>query len=215
MRAITCVRSSRTWQKIEASAAINIMTQCDDIAQLLGAFQDGELPAHGMREVARHLAGCKGCEEAAESYSAIGRMLRDAAPAPDLEGFAGAVLARLDNLRPSLLTRFGHWLDVRRERFGVVTAMAFAAAAAAVTIAIATPFAHYMMSAGNRAAQIAARDVHVVAQQAANAPAALASAAGSEPGVIISKLETSNPDVAVWSEPTQGTTVIWLPDQQP
>lgn len=191
------------------------MTRCDDIAQLLGAFQDGELPPHGMREVARHLASCKGCEQAAESYSAIGRMLRDAAPTPDLEGFAGAVLARLENLRPSLLTRFSHWLDARRERFGLVSAMAFAAAAAVLTIAIATPLAHYMLSAGDHAAQMAARDVHAVARQAANAPAALASAAGSEPGVIISKLETSNPDVAVWSEPTQGTTVIWLPDQRP
>ena len=215
MRAITCARCSRTWQKIEASAAINIMTRCDDIAQLLGAFQDGELPPHGMREVARHLAGCKDCEQAAESSSAIGQMLREAAPTPNLDGFAGAVLARLDNLRPSLLTRFGRWLDVRRERFGLGTAMAFTAAAAVLTIVIATPFAHYMMNAGNHAAQIAARDMHVVAHQAANAPAALASAASSEPGVIISKLETSNPDVAVWSEPTQGTTVIWLPDQQP
>ena len=191
------------------------MTQCDDIAQLLGAFQDGELPPHTMREVARHLAGCNRCEQAAESYSTIGQMLRNAASTPALDGFASAVLARIESVRPSPLTRFGRWLDVRRERFGLVTAMAFATAAAILTIVIASPFAHKMIDAGNHAARLAARDAHAVAQQAANAPAALASAAGNEPGAIISKLETSNPDVAVWSEPTQGTTVIWLPDQQP
>jgi hypothetical protein len=93
--------------------------------------------------------------------------------------------------------------------------MAFAATAAILTVVIATPFARNAINVGNHAAQVAARDVHAVARQAANAPAALASAAGSEPGAIISKLETSNPDVAVWSEPTEGTTVIWLPEQQP
>jgi hypothetical protein len=30
----------------------------------------------------------------------------------------------------------------------------------------------------------------------------------------ISRLETRSPDVAVWSEPQNDTTVIWLPDQQ-
>ncbi len=31
---------------------------------------------------------------------------------------------------------------------------------------------------------------------------------------VISKLESQSPNVAVWSEPQNDTTVIWLPDQQ-
>ncbi len=30
----------------------------------------------------------------------------------------------------------------------------------------------------------------------------------------ISRLESGNPAVAVWSEPRKDTTVIWLPDQR-
>jgi hypothetical protein len=63
-----------------------------------------------------------------------------------------------------------------------------------------------MLGAGDHATQVASRAVRTIARDA-----------GLErgtPGTIISKLETSNPNVAVWSEPNQDTTVIWLPDQQ-
>ncbi|MGH7915812.1 MAG: anti-sigma factor family protein [Candidatus Binataceae bacterium] len=196
--------------------APSILAQCNEIAPLLGTFEDGELEPHEMQEVARHLASCEGCEETLAGYSTLGRLLRDATPAPALDGFAMAVQDRIEQLRPPLRIRFGGWLEIQRERFGGAIAIAFAMAAAAIlTVVITTPFAHNVVKAGNHPAQVATLDARSLAPDTAVSPGALASAASGEPGTIISKLETSNPDVAVWSEPSQDTTVIWLPDQQP
>jgi anti-sigma factor RsiW len=194
----------------------SIMSQCNDIAPLLGTFEDGELPPHEMQQVARHLASCASCEEALADYSSIGRLLRDTAPAPALDGFAMAVQARIEQLRPPLRVRLGRWFETQRERFGNGLAVAFAMAAAAIlTVIVTTPFARNMIGAGNHAAMVATRDVSSFARNTAKSPGAMAPAFSGEPSTIISKLETSNPDVAVWSEPSQDTTVIWLPEQQP
>ena len=195
--------------------APNIMAQCDDIAPLLGTFEDGELAPHEMQEVARHLAGCANCEETLAGYSNVGRMLREAATAPALDGFAIAVQARIEQLRPPLRVRMGRWFGAHRERFGGGMAVAFAMAAAAIlTVVITTPFARNMVGAGSHVTQLATRDARALARDTAKSSAAIASATSGEPSTIISKLESSNPDVAVWSEPSQDTTVIWLPDQQ-
>jgi anti-sigma factor RsiW len=195
--------------------APNIMAQCDDIAPLLGTFEDGELAPHEMQEVARHLAGCANCEETLAGYSNVGRLLREAATAPALEGFAIAVQARIEQLRPPLRVRLGRWFGAHRERFGGGMAVAFAMAAAAVlTIVITTPFARNMVGAGSHVTQLATRNARALARDTAKSSAAIASATSGEPSTIISKLESSNPNVAVWSEPSQDTTVIWLPDQQ-
>jgi anti-sigma factor RsiW len=192
------------------------MVECNEIAPLLGPFEDGELTPHEMQEVARHLAGCINCEDVLAGYSSVGRLLRDAAPTPALDGFAMAVQARIEQLRPPLRVRLGRWFETQRERFGSGAAVAFAMAVAAIlTVVITTPLARNLIGAGNHVTQVAARDAHTIARDAAKSRGAFASAASGEPGTIISKLETSNPDVAVWSEPSQDTTVIWLPDQQP
>jgi len=195
--------------------APNIMAQCDDIAPLLGTFEDGELAPHEMQEVARHLAGCANCEETLAGYSNVGRLLREAATAPALDGFAFAVQARIEQLRPPLRVRLGRWFGAHRERFGGGMAVAFAMAAAAIlTVVITTPFARNMVGAGSHVTQLATRNARALAGDTAKSSAAIASATSGEPSTIISKLESSNPDVAVWSEPSQDTTVIWLPDQQ-
>jgi hypothetical protein len=98
--------------------------------------------------------------------------------------------------------------------------MAFAMAAAAVlTVVVTTPLARNLIGAGNHVAQVAMSDAQALKRSASGSLGktfgALASVASREPSTIISKLDTSNPDVAVWSEPSQGTTVIWLPEQQP
>jgi anti-sigma factor RsiW len=197
------------------------MAQCNEIIPLLGTFEDGELEPHEMQEVARHLAGCKSCEEYLAGYSTVGRLLRDAAPVVALDGFAQAVQSRIEGLRPPLRARLGRWFTDRRERFGTGVAVAFAMAATAIlTVVIATPLARNMLGAGDHATQVASRTARTIARKAAKSAQALASAADAglergTPGTIISKLETSNPNVAVWSEPSQDTTVIWLPDQQP
>jgi anti-sigma factor RsiW len=197
------------------------MAQCSETIPLLGTFEDGELEPHEMQEVARHLAGCKSCEEYLAGYSTLGRLLRNAAPAVSLDGFAQAVQARIEKLRPPLRIRLGRWFAGQRERFGTGVAVAFAMAATAIlTVVIATPLARDMLGVGGHATQMAARDTRTIAGKAPKSPQTLASAPikGFErgaPGTIISKLETSNPAVAVWSEPSQDTTVIWLPDQRP
>src|SRR5246127_4233374 len=99
MLATTCAKSSRIWPRTKALMAPNIMAQCDDIAPLLGTFEDGELPPHQMQEVARHLASCASCEETLAEYSKLGRLLRETASAPALDGFVMAVQARIDQLR--------------------------------------------------------------------------------------------------------------------
>ena len=191
------------------------MAQCDDIAPLLGAFEDGELAPHEMHEVARHLASCKNCDLALAAYTNVGGLLRDGAPKPSLEGFATAVQARIERLRPPLGVRLGRWLENLRERYGNAVAMAFAIGAAALlTVVLTTPLARSMLGVRGRAIQVATRDAKALKQDAGRSLAAMAAAASHEPSTIISKLETSNPDVAVWSEPSQDTTVIWLPDQQ-
>ncbi len=187
------------------------MAQCSEIAPLLGAFEDSELEPHEMQEVARHLASCKACEETLAGYSTLGRLLRDA-----LAGVAMAVQARIEQLRPPLRVRLGRWFETERERFGTTAAMAFAMAAATIlTVVITSPFARNLIGAGSHDIRVAERDTRTLARDGDKLPAALAAAASAEPSTIISKLETSNPDVAVWSEPSQDTTVIWLPDQQP
>jgi anti-sigma factor RsiW len=191
------------------------MARCDDIAPLLGAFEDGELAPQEMHEVARHLASCKNCDLTLVAYTNLGGLLRDGAPAPSLDGFAMAVQARIERLRPPLGVRVSRWFGSQRERFGSGVAMAFAMGVAAVlTVVITTPLARNLLGAHDHTLQVAARDTRALKEDATKSLAAMASAAGREPSTIISKLETSNPDVAVWSEPSQDTTVIWLPDQQ-
>jgi anti-sigma factor RsiW len=196
--------------------APSIMAQCNDIAPLLGSFEDGELPPHEMQEVARHLASCASCEQTLAGYSNVGRLLRETASAPALDGFALAVQARIEQLRPPLRVRMGRWFETQRERFGGGLAVAFAMAAAAIlTVVITSPFARNLVGVGaNHVTQLATRDARALARDTAKSSAAIASATSGEPSTIISKLESSNPNVAVWSEPSQDTTVIWLPDQQ-
>lgn len=191
------------------------MARCDEIGLLLGAFEDGELEPHEMQEVARHLASCKSCEDTLAGYSTLSRLLRDAVPTPSLDGFAHAVQARIEQLRPPLRVRIGRWFEEQRERFGSSATVALAMAAAAiVTVVVTTPLAQNMVGAGGHTMQVAARAAGAIAGHATQSSRALASAHDNEPGTIISKLETSNPNVAVWSGPNQDTTVIWLPDQQ-
>jgi anti-sigma factor RsiW len=196
--------------------ALSTMSECEDVAPLIGAFQDGELPVDAMKKVAHHLAVCKTCEAAQASYSSIGRILRETTPEPDLSGFTSAVQTRIAHIHVPLRTRLGRWLGAQRERFGGAPLMAFAMAAAAIaTVLIVSPLAHNFVGAGHdHSAQVVANTAQNIGSEFANAPESFARAMTAEPTTIISKLETSNPDVAVWSEPTQDTTVIWLPDQQ-
>ncbi len=192
------------------------MIDCSEIRPLLSAFGDGELEPPELLKVARHLAGCPDCEREAADFSALGAGLRDsyeaALNAIPLDGFAEAVQARIVQLRPSFVARFQRWLASLDDQFSPALSFASAAVAVAVLTAIVlTPYVRDYMSGRNP--QIAANAYHhlnAITQEPRLPEKMLA----EDSRAVISKLESENPAVAVWSEPHTDTTVIWLPDQQ-
>src|SRR5271155_696919 len=93
------------------------MTDCREIAPLLGFFEDSELEPHEMQEVARHLANCKGCENTLSEYSTIGRHLRAVVAEPSLQNFAAGVQRRLDEIPVPIRTRVERYLGQLTERW--------------------------------------------------------------------------------------------------
>ena len=185
---------------------------------MLGAFEDSELEPNEMQEVAYHLARCESCTGVLADYSTLGRDLRSITEAPSLAGFSNAVIARIDRLPQPVLTRIERFFRRQFESVGTGFAWGSAVVAAAVvTIVLMTPYAEQLANRGAMPTIVASSN-HNVAP--APVPAQVADAATSEPTMAdndshadISRLESENHSVAVWSEPRRDTTVIWLPDQ--
>src|SRR5579862_9062873 len=117
------------------------MKDCEQIAPLLGAFQDGELDPQEMRDVARHLAMCKACEAEMADYGMLGDQLRKVITVPPLDGFAAGVNARLDAMRPSFGERVGAFFEALNQRWAAAFAMvSMAGAVAVVTALVLTPY---------------------------------------------------------------------------
>jgi anti-sigma factor RsiW len=197
------------------------MAECSEIALMLGAFEDGELEPHEYQSVALHLARCDGCTAELADYSTIGRELRSAVAEPPLAGFAAGVMRRIESLPIPLSTRAARFFSRLGDQFGAGLGMAAAAVAAAiVTIILAAPYAQNLARNTGALPQVASRQLAKVEPSAEQAPVQLASvpadvnAAAQDSQAMISRLESEIPSVAVWSEPQNDTTVIWLPDQQ-
>jgi anti-sigma factor RsiW len=190
------------------------MAECGEISMLLGAFEDSELEPNEMQEVAYHLARCESCTGVLSDYSTLGRDLRSITEAPSLAGFSNAVIARVDRLPQPVLTRIERFFRRQLESVGTGFALGGAVVAAAIaTIILMTPYAQQFANRGTLPTVVASSDHNT-------APAQLADAATNEPTMAdndshadISRLESENHSVAVWSEPRRDTTVIWLPDQ--
>jgi anti-sigma factor RsiW len=193
------------------------MAECGEISMMLGAFEDSELEPNEMQEVAFHLARCESCTGILADYSTLGRDLRSIAAEPSLASFSSAVIARVDRLPQPVLTRIARLLRRQVDSLGAGLAWGGAVAAVAVlTIVLMTPlaqqFANRSASPGSSiatAAHEAAPAANQVAQAASNEP----TMADNDSHADISRLESENHSVAVWSEPRRDTTVIWLPDQ--
>jgi len=193
------------------------MAECREISMMLGAFEDSELEPNEMQEVAFHLARCESCTGILADYSTLGRDLRSIAAEPSLAGFSSAVIARVDRLPQPVLTRIARLLRRQVDSLGAGLAWGGAVAAVAVlTIVLMTPlaqqFANRSASPGSSIATAtheAAPAANQVAQAASNEP----TMADNDSHADISRLESENHSVAVWSEPRRDTTVIWLPDQ--
>jgi len=207
------------------------MKDCDQITLLLGAFEDGELEPHEMQEVARHLAACKSCEELLGDYNVIGRELREIITIPPLTGFAAGVNARIVALRPPLSERIGAFFESLNQRWAAAFAMvSMAGAVAVITALVLTPYLRHNVGG---AANVPMAKVEPAAAAPSLASATeesarsvvpsedegqqLASTPDINPGdshAVIKRLESQIPTTAVWSEPENGTTVIWLPSDQ-
>jgi anti-sigma factor RsiW len=197
------------------------MAECSEIALMLGAFEDGELAPHEYQSVALHLAQCERCTAELADYSAIGRELRTAVAEPALAGFAAGVMRRIESLPVPLSTRVSRFISRLSDQFGAGLGMATAAAAAAIlTVILASPFARNFTRSPGAMPQLASRQIAKVENSPEQPPVQLASApadintAAEDSQAVISRLESEIPSVAVWSEPQNDTTVIWLPDQQ-
>lgn len=218
------------------------MARCEDIGLLLGAFEDAELEPHEMQEVARHVVGCAACEAELAEYRQLGVALRGAMPLADLSGFSRAVAARLERTPLPFRTRVRNYFGGLAENFGQALAGGVAAAAIAIiTAVLITPYARQFMLDRHHAIYAdriaSAKPISVAGQRLASAAAPLAPAIApqpvlgaadanvqpvdshatasgkSRPSAVISRLEADSPSVAVWSEPENDTTVIWVPDQ--
>jgi anti-sigma factor RsiW len=191
------------------------MAECGEIGMMLGAFEDSELEPNEMQEVAFHLARCESCTGILADYSTLGRDLRSITAEPSLAGFSSAVIARVDRLPQPVLTRIARYL--RRQADSVGSGFAWGGAAAAIavlTIILMTPYAEQFANRGpHSTTSIAGREAATAVNQVAEATPSEPTMADNDSHADISRLESENHSVAVWSEPRRDTTVIWLPDQ--
>jgi anti-sigma factor RsiW len=191
------------------------MAECGEISMMLGAFEDSELEPNEMQEVAFHLARCESCTGVLSDYSTIGRDLRSITAAPSLAGFSNAVIARVDRLPQPVLTKIERYLRRQLDSVGSGVAWGGAVAVAAImTVVLMTPYARQIANRGIAPTMVASSDRgHAAPDQVANAAANEPTMADNDSHADISRLESENHSVAVWSEPRRDTTVIWLPDQ--
>ncbi len=180
-----------------------------------------------MQEVARHLATCNSCEELLGDYSAVGRELREIITIPPLTGFAAGVDARIAELKVPLRERIGAFFEELNERWAAAFAMvSMAGAVAVITALVLTPYLRRDMGIGGPIAPLAKVQTSnapslastTTDQESTRAvvptetePQQMASGGSGDSHTVIKKLESEYPTTAVWSEPENGTTVIWLP----
>ena len=208
------------------------MSDCNEINLLLGAFEDGELEPHEMRDVARHLATCRACEDLLSDYNSIGRELREIITIPPLDGFAASVDARIKARPIPLHERIEAFFSGFNQRIVAGLAMlSMAGAVAVLTAIIVTPYIRQhvgnatptlsgpVIQADKSAGAASLASATQPEAQVLEAPPQLSSTGSMHLGdsrAVISRLESEVPSVAVWSEPENDTTVIWLPqDSQP
>jgi anti-sigma factor RsiW len=195
------------------------MTDCSDILALLSAFHDGELEPSEMLHVARHVAKCRECDAVVAAYGVVGNEMRESIFVQAPEWFAASVMARVERMRPSIGARVARYLSSFNDRIGAGLSLATAAAAvAAVTAIILTPYVHQIVAPRGQmivaSAQPAAINLSSSARAISQNNVSSAAPARNDARTVISRLEAENPAVAVWSEPRTDTTVIWLPDRQ-
>ena len=124
------------------------MAHCDDIAPLLSAFNDGELPAHETDLVTQHLDGCETCKETLIDYLLLGHHLRTATAIPSLDGFTEGVMRGIAGARRPFRGRLLNRLEDLRERWVAAVSLAGATVAlATLALVLAEPHTWERISA--------------------------------------------------------------------
>jgi len=205
------------------------LAHCDDIAPLLGAFNDGELAPHQAEQVTRHLDGCETCKETVLDYLMLGHHLRSAAGMPSLEGFSESVLKAIEGSRRPFRDRLRyHFAQLRESWVAAVSLTGAALATAALALVLAEPQTLSRLSAmlgrspqpsgPSEQASGPFEQASGPSETVKNSPGTSPPSASSEvpsssnSETFISRLEAKPPSVAMWSEPDNKTTVIWLGD---
>jgi Putative zinc-finger len=178
------------------------MAACDQVRLLLGPFDDGELEPHEMEDVAFHVVSCKACKAALDDYRSLGVALRGCLAQPSIEGFAAAVLKRIDEIPQPLRVRWRRHFDTLKERVGTPLWLAAAGGfAALLTVWLASPYAQRWLHHSPNPAQIALLNRNGMDRKTEQIPGGVEPAS---PGQSDSSL------ITVYDP---ATTVIWLPDQ--
>ena len=179
------------------------MAACDQVKLLLGPFDDGELEPHEMEDVALHVVSCGACKAALDDYRSLGVALRGCFPQPAIEGFATAVLKRIDQIPQPWWRRWRYNLDTIGEHLGAAASLVAAGAFAALLTAwLASPYAQRLLHRSSNQTQIASSHQNGMAETMKQIP-------GANQNLASDQSESSM--FALSNDPS--TTVIWLPNQ--
>lgn len=117
---------------------MNEKKNCQQTAQLLEKFLDGELTPQQEHLVKVELANCGSCRLEYEQLSRVRALVREVyveeARRADLEDLLPGVIQRIKSREPSLMGRFADWLE--RYRIGLASPVAPIGVAATVAVAI-------------------------------------------------------------------------------
>lgn len=166
------------------------MLQCQDSQKRFDLFLDGEVDGRMMRELALHVTRCPSCEAELRESEGLQERIAGAVRAEvervDSESLWRAIETALEASRPPLIERL-------RERWDFRTGAGLAFAALAAGVVIAALVGGSLWSTPATAPQVHLADNHAQ----------------------IDRLDSSAPEVVVWSEPDEHTTAIWISSVEP
>lgn len=175
--------------KVSDPVSAERFTTCLDFARRFDGFLDGELDAHSMRAMALHASHCSSCGADLEHAETVQSLISQAVDI-EVEGLdASRLWAAVEGAtaapRPAGRGRLGTAFDWPR-RVGPVPALALGGALAALLAAL-------LWSGSTPVEPVEVANNHA----------------------RIERIESSAPQVAVWSEPVHHTTAIWVASYEP
>lgn len=168
------------------------MIHCPDFQKRLDLFLDGEVDGRTMRELALHVSRCVDCEAELRRAETLQQLLADSVQAEvecvEPRELWGSISSKLSSARPSLAERVrGRW-GLRSAAGSHPYPLSLAASLIALLLV-----AGALWSGRSNPPPMRAADNHAQ----------------------IDRLDSNAPDVAVWSEPEERTTAIWVASFEP